>query len=91
MYDSIEGTGQLEKWDHPDGQDEVIYRFDIETDAAEIPREPRIKVDFRGRGTVRSTTGTVFAQGTYRLYCADGEVLKVKNLGIGIWTILSSR
>lgn len=80
MLDHLGGTGQLEKWDQPDGQDEVIYRFAIEADTAAL----------RGQGTIRSTVGTGFPEGIYRLFCADGEILRVKNLGMGIWTIVSS-
>jgi hypothetical protein len=90
LREQVEGTGQLEKWDHPDGQDEVIYSFDIETDTVETRREPRVGVDLQGRGTVRSTTGKLLPKDIYRLYCADGEIMRVQNLGMGIWTILSS-
>lgn len=90
MLDHLEGTGQLEKWDQPDGKDEVIYRFVLEADIIEIPEHPRVAATLRGQGTVSSTVGTGFAEGFYRLLCADGEILKVKNLGMNIWTIVSS-
>ncbi len=90
MLEHFEGTGQLEKWDQPDSQDEVIYRFVLEADIIETPEEPRVAATLRGQGTVSSTVGTGFPEGFYRLFCADGEILRVKNLGMNIWTIVSS-
>ncbi len=90
MLDHLAGTGQLEKWDQPDGQHEVIYRFAIEADTVEIPDPPRVAATLRGQGIIRSTVGTGFPEGFYRLFCADGEILRVKNLGMGIWTIVPS-
>jgi hypothetical protein len=91
LHEPLAGTGQLEKWDHPDGQDEVVYRFDFEADPVEISQESRKAATGQGQGTVRSTTGTVFPHGIFRLYCADGGIMKVQNVGAGIWTILPSR
>ncbi len=90
MLEHLEGTGWLEKWERPDGQDEVSYRFTIEADIAGIPEAPGISATLRGNGTVVSTVGTIFPEGFYRLLCADDEILRVKNLGMGIWTIQSS-
>ena len=90
MREDLEGIGQLEKWENPDGQDDVSYHFTITADIVERPGFPRVKTNWRGQGTVKSTAGRVFPEGSYRLYC-ENETLKVENLGMGIWTIEGSR
>jgi hypothetical protein len=56
----------------------VSYQFEITTVAG----------GKRGTGLVSPSTDEAIEQGTYRLF-ADGQILKVKNLG-GVWTILGS-
>ena len=60
MLDHLAGTGRLEKWDQPDGQDEVIYRFVLEADIIEKPEHPRVAATLRGQGTVSSTVAQAF-------------------------------
>jgi hypothetical protein len=69
MLERIEGTGKLEKWDQPDGQHDVNYNFTITTNIVERPGFPRVASTRHGQGTVRSTAGTAFPEGAYRLFC----------------------
>ena len=84
----LEGDGQLEKWDGPHAEHPVRYRFEITREAPETsPSRVALRLD--GRGSVVSTSGEQFGEGEYRLY-AEPEIFKVKNLGQGLWVILSA-
>jgi hypothetical protein len=87
--EDLEGVGHLEKWQHLGKKHAVRYRFTITTEIVERPGFPRVAPGRHGEGVVESTTGEYFPDGEYRLY-AGGETFRVKNLGLGMWVILSS-
>jgi hypothetical protein len=89
MQEVLDGIGQLEKWERPDGLHEVRFHFTITTDDIERPGFPRVASKSHGEGDVISTTGEAFPEEAYRLYAKD-EILRVRNLGLGIWTIEAS-
>lgn len=89
MRETLEGRGQLEAWVNPVQKHEVDYHFEITTDIVERPGFPKVAARKHAHGTVISTVGKSFAEGEYRLFAQDGEILKVKNLGLA-WTILAS-
>jgi hypothetical protein len=89
LEEIIEGVGQLEQWEHAETKHEVRYRFRITTEVIEKPGFPSVAGRQHSQGTVNSTRGETFPEGEYRLYAED-EILKVKNLGMGLWVILAS-
>jgi hypothetical protein len=74
----LSGNGLLEDWANPDASYVVEYRFVISDTHS------------RGLGSVVASTPFPLAEGIYRLQTQDGTVIKIKNLGSGIWTILGS-
>jgi hypothetical protein len=89
MQELLRGIGQLEKWERPDGLHEVSFHFTVTSDVVQRPGFPRVAAKKHAEGHVRSTGGESFPEGSYRLYAED-EVLKVRNLGLGTWTIEAS-
>jgi hypothetical protein len=85
----LEGSGQLERWDRPEKRHPVRYRFTTTSEILEKPGFPRVVVARHSSGDIVSDVGEHFPEGEYRLFAEDGEVLKVKNLGI-VWAILAS-
>lgn len=67
------------------------YLFDIRTETtAERPGLPSWAIRKHSTGYVRPlVVGKAFPLGYYRLYTADGKILRVKNLGQA-WAILAS-
>jgi len=89
LHDRIEGQGQLENWERPDKKTPVSYHFDITTEVLERPGFPRVVARKHSIGSVRTISGVPIAEGEYRLFAEDSEILKVKNL-FGQWVILAS-
>lgn len=90
LHDELRGRGQLEAWERPGRKYEVNYEFEIDTEVVERKGFPRVATRRHVRGTVVSVPGGQFPEGDYRLYAADGEVLKVQNVGLGMWVIAPS-
>jgi len=88
--ETLEGQGQLESWEHPENRIAVEYRFDITTEILERPGFPRVATRRHSSGTVRAITGESLSEGYFRLVGSDGEILKVKNMGLAMWAILAS-
>jgi hypothetical protein len=84
-----EGRGQLESWDRPDKKLPVAYAFDITTDIVARPGVPRVAARSHSMGKITALTGESIAEGSYQLFASDGEILKVKNVGLGQWVILT--
>ncbi len=89
MIEQMQGEGELESWDRPGERFPCDYFFNITTNVLERPGFPRVTTHISAVGTVHSTERDI-PQGDYRLFASDGEILKVRNLGIGEWTILAS-
>jgi hypothetical protein len=89
MLETLEGTGMLRQPDHPAEQWRVRYRFDIRTRVVELPGHPAIGAKRSARGTVTSLDNVSTPEGVYRLTAEDGEELRVQNLGLAGWAILS--
>jgi hypothetical protein len=87
MHEKIEGHGQLENWERPERKIPVSYAFDLTT---EILDSEGLAVRRNSMGRIQALTGESIAEGYYRLFGSDGEILKVKNLGLGQWGILAS-
>jgi hypothetical protein len=90
MEEFVEGDGELERWEHPDGSHPVRYQFTITTEIVAKSGIHIVGTRRHATGRVTSLSGDVFAEGEYRLVAVDGEVLKVWNSGFGHWEILSS-
>jgi hypothetical protein len=90
MHETLEGQGELENLEHPDKKWAVRYLFDIRTETTvERPGLPSWATRKHSTGSVRPlVVGKAFPLGYYRLYTADGEILRVKNLGQA-WAILA--
>jgi len=90
MRERLEGQGEIESWDHPQTRLAVTYVFDITSDVVERPGFPRVVASRHSTGQVRALKGESIAEGFYQLFASDGEILKIKNLGLGKWVILAS-
>lgn len=90
MHETIEGCGQLENWESPEKRIPVSYRFDITTDLVDSPGLPRVAARRHSIGKINSLTGEPLTAGYHRLLASDGEILKVKNVGLAHWVILAS-
>lgn len=89
LDERLEGRGTLEAWDNPTTQYRVRYQFDIQTDIVERHGFPPVATKRHSQGVIASENGDTFPEGYYRLR-TDTEILKVKNLGMGLWVILAS-
>ncbi len=87
MHEKVEGRGQLESWERPEKKIPVSYMFDIST---EILDSEGLAVRRDSMGKIEALTGESIAEGYYRLFASDGEILKVKNVTLGHWVILAS-
>ena len=90
MEEFVEGDGEIERWEHPDGKHAVRYQFTITTETVDEPGIHLVGTEQHGSGRVTSLTGEVFEEGEYRLLTRDGEVLKVLKTKLDQWEILSS-
>ena len=87
MEEFVEGDGELERWEHPDGKHPVRYQFTITTETADKPGIHVVATRRHGIGRVTSLSGEVFGEGEYRLFMAYGEVLKVFKTKLNQWEI----
>jgi hypothetical protein len=87
LKERIEGQGELESWERPVERFPVRFAFEITTDILERPGFPRVAAQKHGIGTVKLLAGKSVGDGYYRLHAADGEILKVQNVGF-CWVIL---
>jgi hypothetical protein len=88
MIEVLNGTGILRTLVPPPTEWHVRYNFDIRTDIIQRPGFPSVHGHSEGRGTVADIDGELIPQGTFELTAEDGEILRVKNLGI-VWAIIS--
>ena len=90
MEEFVEGDGELERWEHPDGKRAVRYQFTITTETLDRPGIQIVVTRRHGIGRVTSPSGEVFGEGEYRLFTACGEVRNVLKTRPDQWEILSS-
>ena len=88
MIEVLDGTGILHTLVSPPAEWRVRYHFDIRTEIIQRPGFPAVRGHSEGRGTVTNIDGSLIPQGTFELTAEDGEILRVKNLGI-VWAIIS--
>ena len=81
MHEKVEGRGQLEGWERPEKKIPVSYMFDIST---EILDSEGLAVRRDSMGKIEALTGESIAEGYYRLFASDGEILKVKTVSSDI-------
>lgn len=89
MPEELEGKGTLRRLEPPTAEWQVEYRFAIAMAIRQRTGFPRIGARLYSSGTVSASDGKVIPEGYYELTAQDGEILRVKNLGIGQWTILA--
>jgi hypothetical protein len=84
VHERIEGPGHLETWENPGRRAPVSYAFDITTEIIDSQHGlPRVATRRHSVGTIVALNGESLSEGYYRLFTSDGEILKVKNVGLG--------
>jgi len=86
MQERLTGKGVLtngdQKWN-------VDYDFMITTSVIRKPSLPAVQGHSTSMGSVSATDGSLLPDGYYQLTAQDSEFIRVKNNGLGQWTILS--
>ena len=91
MNERIEGKGLLRSIRPPIVEFDVVYQFDIVTAVVRRPGFPPVAGHSHSKGTVRAVNGQFIPEGIHQLEAEDGETLRVTNVGLGEWCILSSQ
>jgi|HubBroStandDraft_5_1064220.scaffolds.fasta_scaffold73785_2 hypothetical protein len=89
MHETKEGEGTLKTLTPPQMSYRVAFRFEIFHKVFRKPGFPTVSAQSDSRGTVRALNGTPLPEGVYQLDADDAEILRVSNVGLGIWVILS--
>ena len=87
MQDEMYGRGILHRLEDPPAQWPVTYRFSISLNVARTPGI-RSSGTQSASGRVSALNGVAIPEGYFQLTSELGEILRVKNLGIGHWTML---
>jgi len=85
MDERLTGKGVLSSGDK---QWNVEYDFVITTSVVRKPGFPAVQGRSSSIGSVAATDGASLAEGYYQLR-TDDEYIRVKNNGLGQWTILA--
>jgi len=88
VHELREGKGRLKTIEPPQREFDVRFRFNIYTEIT-IPGSHGVGARFRSDGTVESIDGRDIPVGTYQLEADDGEILRVKNVGLNGWVIVA--
>ncbi|HLY40461.1 MAG TPA: hypothetical protein VKR52_04565 [Terracidiphilus sp.] len=89
MQEELKGRGVL-RTGHPGAIEwQVTYHFVISTVLLEKGGFPPVAVSSHSLGSVSELNGKDIPIGHYQLVAEGGEILRVKNLGLGKWTILA--
>jgi hypothetical protein len=89
MHETKEGEGTLKTLTPPQTSCRVAFRFEIFPRIVRKPGFPTVSAHSDSRGTVRALDGTELQEGVYQLDADDGEILRMSNVGLGTWVILS--
>lgn len=87
MEEKLAGRGKLQNWTRPSVQFDVEYAFTVTTAPYKRSGFPTT-VQRTSVGDVRCLTAKFIEQGTYRLFTANGETLKVEQPSLGTWNIV---
>jgi len=87
MEDGFTGKGILRRLEHPVAEWTVTYRFSNTT--VEDLRSHSGAARIESEGRVATQNGIAIPEGYYQLTAEHGEIRRVKNLGIGHWTMLA--
>jgi hypothetical protein len=90
MQERVEGQGRLETIAPPEKVSQVSYRFDIVANIVRKPNSSVVAVRSDNTGAVLSLNRKPIPEGGYALHTDDGEIIRVRNLGLGEWAILAS-
>jgi hypothetical protein len=87
MQETLQGEGTLRRFE---AEWNVKYSFAITTAIREKPGFPRTRrVKATVLGSISAIDGKPIPEGYYDLTAQNGEILRVKNTGVGQWTILA--
>jgi hypothetical protein len=89
-HETVKGKGLLLSYENPTKEYQVEYEFNIHTRIVERDGFSGVAADKTSSGGVRRLDGEPIAEGYYQLHAADGEIMRVKNLGFGGWVILNT-
>ena len=89
MQEELKGKGILRRIDLEPAEWAVEYHFSIVTTLLRKPGFPPVAARADGRGTVSAQDRSRIPEGHYQLTIEGGEILRVKNLGLAQWVILS--
>lgn len=89
LHEVIKGKGRLVSSDTLT-EYQVEYEFHVFTEVVETSGLPPVAIKSKSTGWVRSLNGKPLSHGRYRLHAEDGEILRVKKVGLEEWRILAS-
>jgi hypothetical protein len=89
MHETKEGEGTLKTLTPPQMSYRVTFRFEIFYNVVRKPGFPTVSTHSDSRGTVRALNDTPLPEGVCQLDADDGEILRVSNVGLDTWVILS--
>jgi hypothetical protein len=90
MQETMEGQGRLETIAPPEKVWQVSYRFDITMNMVRNPGFSAGAGRSDNLGAVLSFDGKPIPEGEYTLHTDDGEIVRLRNLGLDEWAILAS-
>jgi hypothetical protein len=88
MIEVLEGIGILRTIVPPATEWRVRYHFDVRTEIISKPGFPPVQGHSQGRGTIIDMGGAFLPEGTFELAAEDGEIFRVKNIGV-TWAMIA--
>jgi hypothetical protein len=89
MLEHKSGIGRLVSRQGDGREWKVKFDFAIYTRIIERPGFPRVAAKSNSNGKLYALSGEALPEGEYDLYCDDGEIMRVCNLGLGEWAMLA--